>query len=355
MTTKTKSNASNLLRHFCAGLTLRLVVATLLPLWMDNTSVPYTDIDYHVFLDASYHDNPYDRATYRYTPWLAFLLKQLPYREISARYLFCLADALCGLWLGPLWLYHPLAINICTRGSAESLQVLLPVLLTLHCAQQGHVILAGLLHGFALHAKLYPLIYSLTYSVHWWRTRRPRDAILFVCATGVSFFGLTVAGVYWFGPRALQEGLLYHLQRSDHRHNYAMHWYSVYLGTNRIIPPTLIQAVLLFVTSFARKPLPWILFVQTFLFVALNSVVTAQYFVWYLCLWPLVPQLWCGWRALVLLLLSMGLWLGSGYLLEMQGLPVHLYVWMASILFLGAHLNCLVRCLDGPVTRKNVW
>jgi phosphatidylinositol glycan class M len=61
-----------------------------------------------------------------------------------------------------------LTVNICTRGSAESLIVLLPVLGTLWCVQQKSVPLLakaltmGVVHGCAVHSKVYPVIYSLT-------------------------------------------------------------------------------------------------------------------------------------------------------------------------------------------------
>ncbi len=89
-----------------------------------------------------------------------------------------------ALW----WLYNPLAINICTRGSAESLIVLLPVLTTVALADmcrntippfssppssqrkwiQGtfpirlRACLTGILHGIGIHAKLYPVIYTVS-------------------------------------------------------------------------------------------------------------------------------------------------------------------------------------------------
>ncbi|KAL3787363.1 hypothetical protein HJC23_004388 [Cyclotella cryptica] len=180
-------------RHFLIGLTIRLVLTFLLPLLLDDglllRGVRYTDIDYDVFTDAAEHvaqgRSPYERHTYRYTPFLAALLA-LPLKNhrgkswaivslvFSGKYfgkiLFCIADAICGYIIALLrrrrrsihaeqqtftaaekrmtnlspdfvdalwWLYNPLPINICTRGSAESLVVLLPVLATVAVSEMS--------------------------------------------------------------------------------------------------------------------------------------------------------------------------------------------------------------------------
>eukprot|EP00804_Cyclotella_cryptica_P004208 CCRYP_014569-RA/>CCRYP_014569-RA protein AED:0.00 eAED:0.00 QI:98/-1/1/1/-1/1/1/811/305 len=221
-------------RHFLIGLTIRLVLTFLLPLLLDDglllRGVRYTDIDYDVFTDAAEHvaqgRSPYERHTYRYTPFLAALLA-LPLKNhrgkswaivslvFSGKYfgkiLFCIADAICGYIIALLrrrrrsihaeqqtftaaekrmtnlspdfvdalwWLYNPLPINICTRGSAESLVVLLPVLATVAVSEMspakpqtskrsGNIIaracIAGILHGIGIHAKLYPLIYTVSF------------------------------------------------------------------------------------------------------------------------------------------------------------------------------------------------
>ena len=405
----------------------------------------------HVFSDAAAHiqqgESPYARTTYRYTPFLAALLARFPHREWG-RYLFCVADAVCG-WIiclirrrkrsaarvsqpqqqqqqhektSPVvlsaelqdalwWLYNPLAINICTRGSAESLVVLLPVLVTvwiLSSSQQPSclvAIAAGLCHGVAIHAKLYPIIYTLSFmtalvpttagggatskpqsttnnnnsavsSILWlWIRRLLTPApLLFGVVSLATFVGFTWAAVHWYGDVALQEGLLYHFSRVDHRHNYSMHWYWIYLargaaahqqqqqdapmmsggggddssmalaGRLLLVP----QLVLLAFTSLGVAPrdLSLALFVQTFLFVAHNKVVTAQYFAWYLCLLPLCSdQLRLSTRrvrtALLWLTASILLWLGSAYCLEMQGMAVHRIVWMASVIFFVANVNLL--------------
>lgn len=271
------------------ALFVRLLLVYALPSLLDDglllKGVRYTDIDYDVFTDAAVHvlhgRSPYDRHTYRYTPFLAQLLA-VPLGHdaghgngsidriwnifFSIRYfgkiLFCVADVICGyiivvirrrqrqnksvgakddattstrqtqtiitpeargwkdhyyyyysqyisleltdaLW----WLYNPLPINICTRGSAESLVVLLPVLATVAVADM-HVVLplsssssklsedcigsrstttqeggsaslimaraciAGIMHGIGIHFKLYPVIYTISFMANFSRQQQ---------------------------------------------------------------------------------------------------------------------------------------------------------------------------------------
>jgi phosphatidylinositol glycan class M len=419
------------------GLVLRFFLAWFLPWLLDDgrfiPEVAYTDIDFHVFTDAAdyikHGRSPYDRHTYRYTPFLAELLAHMP--KEAGRYLFCIADALCGwiilrfrrrnraetvdnntwvklqdaLW----WMYNPLAINICTRGSSESLMVLLPVLLTMQLvggtdkskATMKRAFAAGLCHGIAIHSKLYPIIYSLSYmsyfatpnitshpqgsnnSFPWTQPKRLLRLILlwakrlftpiplvFLVTSIATFVALTYLAVHWYGDIALQEGLLYHFSRVDHRHNYSMYWYWIYLARAR--PATnlklmgqlllLPQMVLLVYSSLGIAPfnLGLALFVQTYLFVTHNKVITAQYFTWYLCLLPLCSDsLKLTKRvkgSLVGLLLSIAFWLGSAYCLEMQGMAVHQLVWMASVLYFFANVNlmgALLRSHSSLVQQQN--
>jgi GPI mannosyltransferase 1 subunit M len=415
-----------------------------------------TKLNSYVYSDAAQYIHngysPYKRATYRYTPFLAYFLSLfIPHREVG-RYIFCIADTICGyiillyrrrtrsctnqnntttnnnknddenddqlllfrledaIW----WLYNPLAINICTRGSAESLVVLLPVLLTVWITSSIRIkqaqrqtlqkqqiysaaIYAGICHGIAIHAKLYPIIYTLSFMTQfvtddvynkpklshnrkryvfqntfevlllWIRRLLHPAPILFGIITVLTFVIITYVAVLWYGNDALQEGLIYHFSRLDHRHNYSMHWYWIYLLRDRIVSnssgssnfnPEMIskvigcillvpQFILLLYTSLGVAPysLSLALFVQTFLFVAHNKVITAQYFTWYLCLLPLCSdQFRCTKRvqyALLILGLSIVFWLGSAYCLEMQGMAVHQIVWMASLLFFIANVNLL--------------
>jgi phosphatidylinositol glycan class M len=147
-----------------------------------------------------------------------------------------------------------------------------------------------------------------------------------------------------------------------------MHWYWIYLARAQRLTETsrgggsssatvlawigrlllAPQLVLLLYTSLAVAPhqLSLALFVQTFLFVAHNKVITAQYFTWYLCLLPLSRDRFCFAHrrvqtALVGSLGSVVLWLGTAYCLEMRGLAVHFAVWWASVVVFAANVNLL--------------
>jgi GPI mannosyltransferase 1 subunit M len=397
------------------GLSLRLVLAHVLPYLLDDgrllPGVSYTDVDYLVFTDAAKHiqsgRSPYDRHTYRYTPFLASMLAWLRFLSLSpqaGRHIFCVADALCGwiilllrrsqrrqrqrqhhkpqrevemrqqtrpkekevddnddddggLWVqlsdSAWWLYNPLAINICTRGSSEALMVLLPVLMTYWIAtrherhptttttttmrttttttpttttttattsaqkrmgdgsgccgndETGVVVPAstttaaaaatvwqafwtGICHGVAIHSKLYPVIYTLSYMAYFATPPRTEEVetvtataaasaataakstkrtttnnsfpwtdpsklfrlaklwfhrlflappflpVVFLTSALATFVGLTWLAVSMYGNVALQEGLLYHFSRVDHRHNYSMYWYWIYLAKARM-------------------------------------------------------------------------------------------------------------------------
>jgi GPI mannosyltransferase 1 subunit M len=293
-------------------------------------------------------------------------------------------------------------------------------------------LMAGLCHGIAVHAKIYPIIYSITYltylssssgkpgspalnTLYSFVTRYVSNPLIWIFSASslVTFVVITMSGVYFYGPQALTEGLWYHVGRVDHRHNYSLHYYWIYLhravvaaapspldassdqssspwvaGVVLLAP----QAVLLLFTSlsyFARRALGLTMFFQTFIFVAYNKVLTAQYFAWYVCLLPLcfdyrekegfvfliaghgnddrlseaagVPAAadeatsnrsfatskrascipWTLLRATVLLIFSIASWLGTAYFLELRGYAVHSQNWIAALIFFLAHTNML--------------
>jgi phosphatidylinositol glycan class M len=395
------------------GLMLRFMFAWLGPLFLDDgnilSGVAYTDIDYHVFSDAADHvkdgGSPYSRHTYRYTPFLALLLARLPHPQ-AGRFLFCIADTLCGFMISKLrqkqrtsfsssshqqqphqmadalwWLYNPLSINICTRGSAESLMVLLPVLITVWIVTQWRhssisAVAAGVSHGLAIHTKLYPIIYSLSFALCFLpRSEKkshntpPKTTFLVDClrqllqgplvwtfalVTIATFSGLTYASYVLYGSKALQDSLFYHFSRVDHRHNYSMHWYGIYLAqaANQSLlswiyfVPQVVLLALVSLTFAGKQKVMLALFLETLIFVSCNKVITAQYFTWYLCLLPLCSSQ-INWshkdlqNGLVLWLCSTGCWLFTAYRLEIVGLLYYRQVWIASALYFMANVNLI--------------
>ena len=184
---------------------------------------------------------------------------------------------------------------------------------------------------------------------------------------------LTYLAVYYYGQTALDEGLLYHFQRVDHRHNYSMYWYWIYLARGKAeaissqlasentttlslwgFIPLIPQVFILGFSSLGIAPydLSFSLFSQTFAFVAFNKVITAQYFTWYLCLLPLCSDRinWYSKRmflSLGLLIVSIITWLLSAFTLEMLGWRSHRQVWLASLFFFIANVNLLSSILNG--------
>ena len=201
---------------------------------------------------------------------------------------------------------------------------------------------------------------------------------LFLLFTVGTVWALTYAAVHFHGREALDEGLLYHFQRVDHRHNYSMYWYWIYLGRGRVNEalsqlvksasspigvwghvPLIPQIVMLGFASLGIAPydLTLALFSQTFAFVAFNKVMTAQYFTWYLCLLPLCSDRiqWSSKRMILslgLLLLSIITWLASAFSLEMLGWKSHRQVWLASLFFFMANMNLMGAILSGYKSNK---
>jgi len=62
--------------------------------------------------------------------------------------------------VGLFWLWNPLIANISTRGNGDSI-VGISILLALFCLLKGKYILSGILLGFSIHYRLYPIIFSL--------------------------------------------------------------------------------------------------------------------------------------------------------------------------------------------------
>ncbi|KAL7236310.1 hypothetical protein ACSBR1_019561 [Camellia fascicularis] len=171
---------------------------------------------------------------------------------------------------------------------------------------------------------------------------------VFVICTGIFF--------YLYRWEFLHEALLYHLTRTDPRHNFSIYFYHIYLHYEHefsvseklisFLPQFIVQLAL--ILHFAQD-LPFCFFVQTVAFVAFNKVITAQYFVLFFCLLPLIlpwSNMKLKWEGLSSIFIWMGAqtrWLMWGYLLEFKGKNVFRQLWAASLVFLAANTFILIR------------
>jgi phosphatidylinositol glycan class M len=99
--------------------------------------------------------------------------------------------------------------------------------------------------------------------------------------------------------------------------------------------------------------MPFALFAQTLAFVTFNKVCTAQYFVWWFMLLPLIlPSLLKSHRrkhvifSFSLWTITQLQWLAWAYSLEFKGMQVYRSLWIASLAFFGANIWFLVNIID---------
>jgi len=345
-----------------------------------HSPLPYTDIDYLVFSDASrsvYHGHsPYSRETYRYTPLLSYLLLPTVHFPPFGKLLFAASDVVAGwlialilrrrlperkalLYTATCWSLNPMVATISTRGSSEGLLGVMVITL-LYFSLQRQALPAGILLGLATHFKLYPVLYApsillfLEHDPHFIKQFpknliTPRRTVFALSAAG-AFTGLNVGMYALYGQEFLRHTYLYHLIRLDHRHNFSPYNVLLYLlspGSQASPPimrwaflPQLLLSGVVIPLATAKRDLPGCMFAQTFAFVAWNKVCTSQYFMWYIVLLPFVlggsgflKNPGKGWVALVAWVLGQAAWLYNGWRLEFLGESTFVELWAASLAF----------------------
>ncbi|XP_038070186.1 GPI mannosyltransferase 1-like [Patiria miniata] len=390
---------------WCGAAFLLRLVLVVYGEWQDRTMlVKYTDVDYHVFTDAARYvsqgSSPYERATYRYTPLLAWALTpNILLTPVFGKIIFILCDVLTGTLIlkmlklsgcpdqaainsALLWWLNPLPMTVSSRGNAESIMSVL-VLSTLYALMKRHTRAAAFLYAVSVHVKIYPVTYCVPIyfllgsdfcekpllkrsALHLKDRILRRIAELFwPCKSRLEFVFVSVATFalltglmyYCYGDKFLEETYLYHVTRRDVRHNFSPYFYMLYLTSESPVSVMvgllafLPQALLMVALSVRYyRDLAFCCFTQTFLFVAFNKVCTSQYFLWYLCLLPLViPTLRMKLSEALCLtglwFLGQALWLYFAYCLEFEGHDTFLFLWLAGLAFFAVNIGILVRIM----------
>lgn len=385
---------------YSVALIVRLVLV-FYGVYQDHTMiVKYTDIDYHVFTDAAQYVtqgfSPYQRTTYRYTPLLAWILTPNIYMsQLFGKVLFVCCDVVAAYLIhrilrlqgldnysakkySAFWLFNPLPMAVSSRGNAESILAVL-VLAALYYELKHNLVKAALIYGFSVHMKIYPvaLLLQTVLYLQAQRTKKRKkykgkfpiliwfgmacdglqrmltwDIVVFGSVTSLTLLVLNCAFYHLYGWDFLEHTYLYHLTRRDIRHNFSPYFYMLYikaesdwsvsLGLMAFLPQILLLCV---VSGSYYKALPFCCFLNISIFVSFNKVCTSQYFLWYLCLLPLIMpglqmSLQHGTFLLILWFLGQALWLAPAYFLEFEGKNRFLHVWLAGLLFLI--INCYI-------------
>ena len=403
-------------KRYKVSLIIRYLIIIITEYLYYNYGVLYTDIDYHVFSDGAKHvaklESPYERETYRYTPLLAILM--IPNVKIwypIGKFVLSTIDVGVGYLIEKLlkkqqkqkdetfndiikgendeafynyaslfYLYNPLTIVICTRGSADCIITFLALLSLIYLEKRKYY-LSAIIYGFAVHFKIYPIIYApsiflyLLYKEYVRNNKKElapipfcqrfcfkvistikmvfkysltKVALSFVLISSSVFF--VFLGVFYklIGYKFLYEYLLYHLIRKDHRHNYSIFYYTIYLTYDNDFSKYLSlvtflpqMILILTVTIFLYKDINLCLIILTMIFVHFNKVITAQYFIWYLSLIPLIVHRNLlfnvkKWKALIMFIIWMFfelIWNSYSHLLEYEGKNYFITMWIVNVFF----------------------
>ena len=304
------------------GFLLRLSGVIIGNIYDKNSVLKFKDIDYLVVSDASLYVlqglSPFERIAYRYTPILAYInifdhlffydfgiFLYITFDCAIAYLIYILAiketnSTKLGILYSGVWILNPLAAFDSTKGSSDSIICFL-VILTCYFFKSRSYLLSGLVYGLAIHMRIYPIIFCLTFFISidkgkfhffnlgWWKNK-----IIFTFSTLLMFLLLNILFYKLYGYTYLFESLLYHFSITDVKHNLSVFFYMFYLASNSLYSKFL--GLLVFLPQFSiilicsfklNSDIYFAMLIQVMTFVYYNKVVTAQYFLWMLSILPL--------------------------------------------------------------------
>lgn len=390
--------------HLAFGLVIRLLLIVYGHFHDQVFELQYTDIDYKVFTDAARHvingESPYERHTYRYSPLIAFLLTpNILIHPFFGKIMFSFFDILISIacqqlvtrqlgsegqnskvpsYCAQLWIYNPMSIGISTRGNADSVPCFF-IIMSLFILRTDLInnifrryLVSGFFLGLSIHLRLYPIAFSFpmflslgsyeaitsntTLLNGLWLLIPNKKQLILTLSCIFTVAGFTYGMYYLYGYEFLFETYIYHFFRKDTRHNFSVMFYYNYLTMDEThfdsvkMIVVVFEALILFMLSLKfgvkQDSLPFAMFCQAVVLVSFNTVLTSQYFIWFLSLLPLVvhcfkmDSLQASYLASAWLICQAA-WLFNAYLLEFRNMDVFLFVWLKSILFFLAHIYVL--------------
>jgi GPI mannosyltransferase 1 subunit M len=208
--------------------------------------------------------------------------------ESFGKILFCMLDIIIGYLIfkiqkskfyAGLYLFNFIVLNISTRGNADQL-VSFFVILCLYYLNEN-IALSAIFYGLSVHLKIYPIIYAPAFFL----SLQPLNKkIRFTLISASTCLFLIFIFYLKYGYTFLFETYLYHLGRSDNRHNFSVYFYQIYLEydafnqfSSLVFIPQLIILLMMAVKFY--DDLYFTIFIQTFTFVTFNKVITVQVFI----------------------------------------------------------------------------
>lgn len=127
---------------------------------------------------------------------------------------------------------------------------------------------AGLVYGFSVHFKIYPIIYSLPFYLFIDCDKKAilegktstldlvvncrffsKNRLTFAITSVITYLFFTRLFYHIYGYECLYESLLYHFGRKDNRHNYSIYWILIYQTYD--LAASKVMAVLFFVPQWS--------------------------------------------------------------------------------------------------------